>query len=124
MRGENDHKPEVVVQRQLDAYNARDIDALLATYAPDAQQYAHPGQLISEGHAEIRARMSVRFQETNLHARLLKRAVIGHVVIDHEIVTRTFPEGTGTQEMIAIYEVRDGLIQSASVALSTKTLDN
>ncbi len=118
------HSPDTVVQRQLDAYNARDIDALLATYALDAQQYAHPGQLIAEGHAEIRARMAVRFQEPNLHAQLLSRAVMGHVVIDHEIVTRTFSEGTGTQEMIAIYEVRDGLIQSASVALGTKTLDN
>jgi hypothetical protein len=115
--------PEIVVQKQLDAYNARDIDALLAAYALDAQQYAHPGQLIAEGHDEIRARMSIRFQETNLHAQLLKRVVMGHIVIDHEIVTRTFPEGTGTQEMIAIYEMRDGLIQSASVALGVKTLD-
>jgi hypothetical protein len=123
MSVESDHMPEAVVQRQLDAYNARDIDALLATYALDAQQYAHPGQLISEGHTEIRTRMSVRFQETNLHAKLLKRSVMGHVVIDHEIVTRTFPEGTGAQEMIAIYEVRDGLIQTASVALGVKTLD-
>jgi hypothetical protein len=120
----DNNAPATVVQRQLDAYNARDIDALLATYGIDSQQYAHPGQLIAEGHAQIRARMSERFQEANLHAKLLKREVMGHVVIDHEIVTRTFPEGTGTQEMIAIYEVRDGLIRSASVALGLKTLDD
>ena len=28
-----------IVQQQLDAYNAKDIEALLATYAPDAEQY-------------------------------------------------------------------------------------
>jgi len=31
--------PEEIVQQQLDAYNARDIDAILATYAEDAQQF-------------------------------------------------------------------------------------
>ena len=28
-----------LVQRQLDAYNQRDLDAWLKTYAPDAQQF-------------------------------------------------------------------------------------
>jgi hypothetical protein len=114
--------PEAVVQRQLDAYNARDVDALLATYAPDARQYEHPGKLLATGAAEMRARMALRFQEPNLHARLLQRAVMGNIVIDHEEVTRTFPEGTGTVEMVAIYEVVDGRIASASVQVSNQRL--
>jgi putative hydrolase of HD superfamily len=44
-------------------------------------------------------------QEPDLHARLLGRTVMGNLVIDHEIVTRNFPEGLGTIEMIAMYEV-------------------
>jgi hypothetical protein len=115
--------PEAVVQRQLDAYNAHDLDALLATYAEDARQFEHPGKLVATGHSQIRERMAVRFKEPNLHARLLKRSVMGHVVIDHEDVTRTFPEGPGRIEMIAIYEVRDGRIQTASIALGAKTLE-
>jgi len=39
------------------------------------------------------------------------------------MVTRTFPEGTGTLEMLAIYQVRDGKIHSASFAFGAKTLD-
>jgi hypothetical protein len=35
------NNPEAVVQRQLDAYNARDIETLLALYAADAQQFEH-----------------------------------------------------------------------------------
>ena len=31
---------------------------------------------------------------------------MGNLVIDHELVTRNFPEGIGTIELIAIYEVR------------------
>jgi hypothetical protein len=115
--------PETVVQRQLDAYNARDIDALLATYAPDARQFEHPGKLLATGAAAMRERMAVRFEEPNLHARLLQRVVMGNIVIDHEEVTRTFPEGTGRVDMVAIYEVADGKIESASVQVSNKRLD-
>ena len=117
------NQPELVVQRQLDAYNARDIDALLATYAPDARQFEHPGKLLAAGAAEMRARMAQRFEEPNLHARLLQRVVMGNLVIDHEEVTRSFPEGTGRVDMVAIYEVIDGKIQSASVQVSNKSLD-
>jgi hypothetical protein len=114
--------PDAVVQRQLDAYNARDVDALLATYAPDARQFEHPDKLIATGHAEMRPRFIVRFQESNLHARLLHRMVVGATVIDHELITRTFPEGPGTLELIAIYEVRAGLIAEARFITGTKTL--
>ena len=116
--------PAAVVQRQLDAYNARDIDALLATYAPDARQYEHPATLLASGHAEMRERMAVRFQEPNLHARLLQRVVMGNIVIDHERVTRTFTEGSGSVDMVAMYEVVDGRIRSASVQVSNKRLDS
>jgi hypothetical protein len=119
----NSPSPEIVIQRQLDAYNARDLDALLATYAEDARQFEHPGKLVGSGHVQIRERMAVRFQEPNLHARLIKRAVMGNVVIDHEDVTRTFPEGTGRVELVAIYEVREGKIRTASIVVGTKTLE-
>jgi hypothetical protein len=115
--------PEIVVQRQLDAYNARDLDALLATYAEDARQFEHPGILVASGHAQIRERMAVRFQEPNLHARLIKRAIMGNVVIDYEDVSRTFPEGTGRIELVAIYEIREGKIRTASIVVGMKTLD-
>ena len=58
--------PGVVVQRQLDAYNARDIDALLATYADDAQLFEHPAKLLASGAAQLRERFTARFQEPTL----------------------------------------------------------
>lgn len=106
--------PELLIQRQLDAYNAKDIDAWLATYAPDAKQYEHPAKLVASGHAEIRARTAARLSEPNIHAQLLSRSVMGNVVIDHEIVTRNFPEGVGTLELVCVYVVESDLIQSAS----------
>ncbi|MFC7419706.1 hypothetical protein ACFQNF_07410 [Iodobacter arcticus] len=38
--------PVDVIQRQLDAYNAKDVDGWLATYAADAQQFALHGELL------------------------------------------------------------------------------
>jgi hypothetical protein len=105
--------PEMVVQQQLDAYNAHDIDALLSIYADDAQLFEHPATLIASGSQALRERYTARFQEPNLHAKLVNRMVMGQRVIDHELITRTFPEGPGTLEMIMIYEVQNGRIAKA-----------
>lgn len=114
--------PLAVVQAQLDAYNAKDIDALLATYAPDAEQYVLHGELLARGHEQMRPRFLARFCEPNLHARLLSRTVIANVVADLELIERTFPEGPGTIEMLCLYEVADGRIRKASFATGEKRL--
>ena len=114
--------PAAVVQAQLDAYNAKDIDALMATYAWDAQQFALHGPLLADGHAAIRPRYLARFLEPDLHARLLSRTVLGNIVTDLEVVTRNFPEGLGTVDMLCIYEVVDGRIARASFATGATTL--
>lgn len=119
----DDPSPEAVVRRQLEAYNARDLEALMSTYAPDARQYAYPDTLLAEGAAEIRARFAARFQEPNLHARLIRRTVLGDVVVDHEEVARTFPEGAGTVELLAFYEVRGGKIAAARFHSGPRRLD-
>jgi putative hydrolase of HD superfamily len=38
------------------------------------------------------------------------------------LITRNFPEGRGTLEMLCVYEVVNGRIQRASFALGEKTL--
>ena len=118
------HDAASVVQRQLDAYNARNLDALLAIYADDAQLFEHPSKLLASGTRELRERFGARFREPNLHAALQKRIVAGAFVIDHEQVTRTFPgEGTGTIEVVMIYEVYGGRITRAWSIPGDKHLD-
>jgi hypothetical protein len=114
--------PLAVVQAQLDAFNARDIDALMRAYAPDAEQFALHGERLARGHEELRPRYLARFAEPDLHARLLSRTVMGNVVTDLELITRNFPEGLGTLEMLCIYEVIDGRIRRASFASGAVTL--
>jgi putative hydrolase of HD superfamily len=114
--------PLAVVQAQLDAFNAKDIDALMRSYAPDAEQFALHGERLAQGHGELRPRYIARFTEPDLHARLLSRTVMGNIVTDLELITRNFPEGVGTLEMLCIYEVVDGRIQRASFAPGATTL--
>lgn len=111
-----------VVQRQLDAYNARDIEAFSACWAEDAQYFAFPDTLLAQGIAAIRERHVVRFQEPNLFGRLIHRMALGTMVVDQEVVTRTFPESPGEVDVIALYEVEDGKIARAWFKLGTPRL--
>jgi hypothetical protein len=101
------------VQMQLDAYNAKDIDAFMEWWADDCQYYEFPTRLLAEGAIAIRERHIARFKEPKLFGKLVKRIAVGNVVIDHEIVTRTFSEGPGEVEVIAIYEIENGKIAKA-----------
>jgi len=115
--------PEAVVQAQLDAYNARDIDAFVATYTNDAELFEHPAKLLAAGSAQLRERYGARFKDPILHAAIVKRIVMGNVVVDHEKVTRTFPEGRGLADAIAIYQVENGKIAKAWLILGARVLD-
>jgi hypothetical protein len=112
-----------IIQRQLEAFNARDIEALLACYAENAEMFEHPSTLLARGRPALRERFLARFQEPNLHAALLSRTVMGRTVIDHEEVSRSFPEGPGTIQLLMIYEVQDGLIVKAWSIAGAKQLD-
>ena len=48
---------------------------------------------------------------------------MGNVVVDHELISRTFADGSGTLETVAIYEVQGGKIKCASFITGHKTLD-
>lgn len=114
---------EAVVARQLDAYNARDIDAFMRCWADDALYYQHPATLLASGAEAIRERHVTRFREANLHGALLHRMSVGNTVVDRERVTRSFPEGPGQVDVIAIYQVENGLIAKAWFILGTPVLD-
>ena len=119
----NSIDPAAVVQRQLDAFNARDLDALVATYAEDAEMFEHPTKLLASGVAAFRERYTARFQEPNLYATLLSRTVMGHIVVDHEEVSRTFPEGPGKIRLLMIYEIQNGRIAKAWSIAGERTAD-
>jgi hypothetical protein len=99
------------VQRQLDAYNARDLERFLSEYADDIVVYRPPAAAPAiVGKAAFAAHYANnRFNLPELHAQLLNRIVSGNIVVDQEQVTGL---PGGVMAAIAVYQVRDGKIQA------------
>jgi hypothetical protein len=99
-----------VVQEQLEAYNARDLERFAATYADGIRIFRMPASEPSiVGQAQLRETYRKRFASADLHAEIVNRIVIGNKVIDHERVVgiKDVPI-----EAVAVYEVVDGLIRT------------
>lgn len=116
--------PVEVVERQLAAYNAKDLDAFMAFYAPDAELIELPDKPLAKSAAAMRERYRQRFADPILHCTIANRIVIGNKVIDHERIRRTWPEGPGTWEAVAIYEVRGALVQRVWFIFGEKAVDS
>jgi hypothetical protein len=113
---------EFPVHQQLEAYNARDIESFMQWWADDCEIYEFPSRLLAQGLEQLRERHIARFQEPNLFGKLVHRSSVGNVVVDQERVTRTFPEGPGEIDVLAIYEVTDGKIAKAWFKMGTPQL--
>ena len=107
--------PSEVIDRQLDAYNERDLDAFVACYAPDAMVVQPDGSTLASGQEQIRERYGDLFAASpELRAEILNRIEVGAVVIDEEHVTGFVLPGMPPEIHAAVvYRVRDGLIQDA-----------
>jgi hypothetical protein len=104
---------EFPVQKQLEAYNARDIEEFMKWWADECEYYEFPSRLLARGAREIRERHIARFSEPDLSGKLITRISVGNMVVDQEVVTRTFADGPGEIDVVAIYEVENGKIARA-----------
>jgi hypothetical protein len=99
-----------VVQRQLEAYNARDLERFVACYAEHVRVYRPPAaEPVLAGRAALREHYAAnRFNLPGLHAELVARLVMGNKVIDQE---RIVGIGDAPKDAAAVYEIGgDGLI--------------
>ncbi|WP_080237726.1 amidohydrolase family protein [Spirosoma rigui] len=102
--------PADLAQRQLNAYNARNVDAFLEPYAEDVEIYEFPDKLRYKGKETMRKQYGTMFEQTkSLHCELVNRIVVGSTVIDHERVT----VGADKEpvEAVAIYKIANGKIK-------------
>lgn len=107
--------PEALVERQFAAYKARDLEAFVSTYAPDAV-VARLGDAVplASGHEQLRETYGRLFAgNPGLRCELVNRFVKGDVVVDREKVSglANRPDFEG----FVIYQVRHGLIVRAWV---------
>jgi len=100
--------PADLAQRQLNAYNFRNIDAFLEPYADDVEIYNYPDKLQFKGKETMRKEYSEMFEKIpNLHCELVERIVQGNIVIDKERVQF----GDTFVEAVAIYHIDNGKIK-------------
>jgi len=99
-----------VVQRQVEAYNNRDLNRFVSTYSETIAIFRMPSTEPSiSGKAQLAEFYSTqRFNLPKLRAEIVNRIVLGDKVIDHERVlgVRDTPI-----EVAAIYQVVGGLIE-------------
>ncbi|HCN47493.1 MAG TPA: amidohydrolase [Chryseobacterium sp.] len=98
--------PEVLVQQQVNAYNAKNIDAFLEPYADDIEIYTFPNTLVSKGKEGMRKTYEKLFKNVpDLHCEIKQRIINLNSVIDKESVSGMRP---GQKvEATAIYEIKD-----------------
>jgi hypothetical protein len=98
-----------LVEAQLKAYNAQDLDAHCACFTEDVV-VANVGEAPNlTGLEAYRARYAKLFRDFPANrAQALSRTAIGDKIVDHERVWRS-PD-TAPFEVLAIYGFRDGKI--------------
>ncbi len=101
--------PEALVQKQVEAYNAHDLDAFVACYGPAIEFRTMDGKVNPEkGLAPLRKGYEDLFKRfPKLKVKVLKRICQGPFVIDQEQA-----EGMGPSPVTvtAIYETSQGKI--------------
>jgi len=108
-----------VVSRQVDAYNAHDLETFLACYTDDVVIMTGDGEVMLEGIASVREQYDVWFRDVSgLRAEVHGRLVRGSWVVDDEHATA---DDLDVQALVA-YQVRGGRI--ARVILMTAEPEN
>lgn len=95
-----------VVQAQLEAYNAGDVERFMACYSADCVVEDGAGNRLLTGHTEMQPRYETLFKNSpNLHCELIHRIRIGSYVIDEERITGRVP---AMNHAVVIYRLNNG----------------
>lgn len=114
--------PGKIVQKQVDSYNAADLDAFVNCYSQNVVVSKFPADTLYVGHERMRTNYQGLSPENKKYdVEVVKRITIGNKVIDHEKVTKT--DGTFVQMQVAIYEVNNGTIDSMTFIFDDETPD-
>jgi imidazolonepropionase-like amidohydrolase len=103
--------PEMLIQRQVNAYNAKDLEAFLSTYSDEIELFNFPDTPIGKGKDAMRKIYAPIFtKDTYLHCEVVNRIVLNNTIIDQERVKFN----DNVINAIAIYKVNDGKIVSVT----------
>ena len=104
-----------IANKQLDAYNAQDLDTYVSFFAADCMVSGLNGAPTETSRDAIKARYAKAFAQFPQNKAVLKnRVAVGNTVVDHERVIRS--PGGEEFEIIAIYTFKGGLIARVDFA--------
>jgi hypothetical protein len=107
-----------VVERQLAAYNARDLEAFVACYADPVPWRTGLQPPAPRSHTQLRADFGRLFAGSpSLHARIVHRVRMHPWVVDHEHVGGL--DGRDV-EAVVVYRVEADLIVDVAVLLGSQ----
>jgi uncharacterized protein (TIGR02246 family) len=101
-----------VVDAQIEAYRARDVERFLSCYAADASVVAFDGTVMFSSKDEMRARYGQLFADSpDLQVTIASRIAAGEFVVDEEHLSG-FHFGDMPTDLVAVavYRVTDGRI--------------
>lgn len=104
---------EGVFRRQVEAFNARDLDAYLATYAPDAIVHGVSDEPL-RGTSALRAHYETRLSDPALHCEPLEVfSWADGWIVARERVTSS----RGTHAVMAMFAAGDDVISRALIGV-------
>ncbi len=104
-----------IASKQLDAYNAQDLETYVGFFAEDCVVSGLNGTPTETSRDAIKARYAKAFAQFPENKAVLKnRIAVGNSVVDHELVVRA--PGGEQFEIIVIYTFKDGLISRVDFA--------
>jgi putative hydrolase of HD superfamily len=107
--------PYEVVQAQVDAYNAHDLEALAAIYHPDAPVHDLALSQTLTAPAQLRPVWHERYTTHPAHqAEIVHRLVVGDFVVDQDHIVG-LADGS-TLDALVLYRVGDGQIAECWMA--------
>ena len=113
--------PEVVVDRQVATYNARDLDGFVSCYAENVAVRRFPGDTLYVGREQMRRNYGDYFQQTkSTSVAVEQRIVMGNTVIDEE---KALDDGVENHQ-VAIYQIQNGEIGSMTFLFEKKAAEN
>lgn len=98
-----------IVQKQLEAYNAKDLEAFLSLYSDNVKGFNFPDKEIFSGKNAMRAGYEALFKDNpDLQCVVLQRTVMNNVVVDHEKISGL--SNANDVNTIAIFKIEKGKI--------------
>jgi len=110
---------EELLRRAYEAFNARDVDAVLALMHPDVDwpNGMEGGRVL--GHAAVREYWTRQFEviDSRVEPEAFTTDAEGRVVVDvHQVVRDTAGEVLSDGRVEHVYTIRDGLVERMEIA--------